>query len=203
MERSTVSKMSKARYHHGDLKHAILEASLELIKTGGLEALTLRAVAGKLGVSHAAPIHHFPTRAVLLGGLAEQGFERFATALEAALERSTTDPDHDLLLRVGRAYLTFASENPQYYRLMFGAELSTEAVQTPALRDHSSRALAVLKAAAGPNALLAWAVVHGLVQLRGGPYLCATETERASMEQQVAEALETFTSSLRGTLERD
>ncbi|MBK8804039.1 MAG: WHG domain-containing protein [Fibrobacteres bacterium] len=92
----------------------------------------------------------------------------------------------------GRAYLTFARENPQHYRLLFGAELAMEADKTQGLRAQSSRALAVLQTAAGPHALLAWAVVHGLVQLRLGPYLCATESERASLEFQVDEALETF-----------
>ena len=195
--------MGKARYHHGDLKNAILEASLELIKTSGLEAITLRAVATKLGVSHAAQNHHFPTRGALLGALAEQGFERFAATLESALEPSSSDPNEDQLLRVGRAYLNFARENPQHYRLLFGAELAMEADKTQGLRTQSSRALAVLQTAAGPHALLAWAVVHGLVQLRLGPYLCATESERASLEFQVDEALETFIRSLRGRLDRE
>lgn len=204
MERFTLKQMPKARYHHGDLKNAILEASLDLMKTGGLEALTLRAVAKKLGVSHAAQLYHFPTRAVLLGALAEQGFERFATALEAALTPpSSTAPPDDLLLRVGRAYLAFAKENPQHYRLLFGPELAQDAELTPALQAHSNRALAVLHQAAGPHALLAWSVVHGLAQLRIGPYLCATEPDRDALEQQVDHALATFTETLRGSLRRD
>ncbi|MBK8802473.1 MAG: TetR/AcrR family transcriptional regulator [Fibrobacteres bacterium] len=131
--------MGKARYHHGDLKNAILEASLELIKTSGLEAITLRAVATKLGVSHAAQNHHFPTRGALLGALAEQGFERFAATLESALEPSSSDPNEDRLLRVGRAYLNFARENPQHYRLLFGAELAMEADKTQGLRARTAR----------------------------------------------------------------
>lgn len=201
MERSNVDFMSKATYHHGDLRNAILKASLEIIETGGLEALTLRFVSRKLGVSHAAPVHHFPTRAVLLGALAEQGFERFAAALEAALAPSSSAADSGPLLRVGRAYLAFAREYPQHYRLLFGPELSKDAELTPALQIHSSRALAVLDAAAGPRALLAWAVVHGLAQLRQGPYLCATGADRADLEAQVDDALVAFVGSLSGAAE--
>lgn len=195
-----MKQMPKARYHHGDLKNAILEASLDLIQSGGLEALTLRTVAKKLGVSHAAQLYHFPTRAALLGALAEQGFDRFATALEAAQTPPTSiaPPDDQLLLRVGRAYLTFARENPQHYRLLFGPELSKDAELTPALKAHSNRALAVLHQAAGRHALLAWSVVHGLAQLRQGPYLCATAPEREAMEQQIDEALVTFTRGVAG-----
>lgn len=181
--------MATRAYHHGDLKRALLQASLELVEADGLEALTLRAVAQRLGVSHAAPVHHFPTRAHLLGALAEEGFGLFSTALEAAAAGRTKGR----LLRVGRAYLAFASAHPQHYRILFGNQISTEAARTPGLLSASARALAVLHTAAGEHALLSWAVVHGLAQLRQGPYLCATDIEREALDVQIDQSLVIFT----------
>lgn len=186
--------MSHSPYHHGDLRRAVLEASLQLISQEGLEGLTLRAVAKKLGVSHAAPVYHFATRADLLGALAEEGFRLFAEALEVASRGGT----EGRLLRVGRAYLDFAWSQPQLYRVIFGSELSTQAVLSPGLQAASERSMNCLKEAAGANALLCWAVVHGLVQLRTGPYLCATEAERAGLGREVAKELERFVAMVEG-----
>lgn len=186
--------MDHPKYHHGDLRRAVLEASLQLISQEGLEALTLRAVAKRLGVSHAAPVYHFATRAELLGALAEEGFRLFAEALELAFRGNT----EGRLLRVGQAYLNFAWSQPQLYRVIFGSELSQQAVLSPALQSASARAMTCLTEAAGANALLCWAVVHGLVQLRSGPYLCATQAERDVLDREVSRELERFVAMAEG-----
>jgi AcrR family transcriptional regulator len=186
--------MGKLKYHHGDLKHAILEASLELIAQHGLEGLTLRAVAQRLGVSHAAPVYHFATRADLIGALAERGFVGFSKALDAAFQGEVKGR----LLRVGRAYLEFALANPSLYRIIFGSELSSASTLSAELTQASQRALDFLAQAAGPHAILCWAVVHGLVGLRAGPYLCRTEAERKALDSELEGALATFVDLVEG-----
>jgi len=192
-------------YHHGNLRHAILKTALEMIESSGMAALTLRAVSAKLGVSHAAPVYHFPTRAHLLAGLAEEGFRVFADALSAAAEGEASGR----LLRVGKAYLDFASRHPQHYQVMFGSELSTLGVRPPGLVAESTRALEVLIASSGDRAspgplgkkaLLAWGLVHGLVLLRQGPFLCITPEDAIRVEATMVEALELFVPLLQSTV---
>ena len=68
-------------YHHGDLHNALLAAAVALVEEDGLEALSLRKVAARVGVSHAAPEHHFPTLRHLLNAMAITGFDLFTRSM--------------------------------------------------------------------------------------------------------------------------
>src|SRR5919107_731159 len=72
-------------YHHGDLRQALLDAALELLRAEGAAALTLRAVARAAGVSQAAPYRHFADRGALVAAVAEEGFERLGAAMMGAM----------------------------------------------------------------------------------------------------------------------
>lgn len=154
----------KRRYHHGNLRPAILRAAGKLLEKQGVERLSLRAAARLAGVSHYAPYRHFRTRGALLSALATAGFERFRAELDAA------EREGGLRAR-GEAYVRFALANPQHFRLMFGLGLSTSG--DPSLHEQASRAFGGLAKAiaahAGqeaPNAAVAaWALVHGLSHL--------------------------------------
>jgi AcrR family transcriptional regulator len=112
----------KDSYHHGSLRAALLDAALELLEAEGLEQLSLRKVAGKVGVSHAAPAHHFPTLRHLLNGLATIGFQRFDASMSHARACASADPAAQL--RAAEAgYLDFSRTNPALFRLMFTAAL--------------------------------------------------------------------------------
>jgi len=127
---------ARKTYHHGDLRNALLAAALDLLEEDGLEALSLRRVAARVGVSHAAPAHHFPTLRVLLNALAAIGFTRFAAAMADA--RAAAPPAPVAQLRAAeRGYLAFAEAQPALFRLMF----------TEALIDGSDPALTEAAAA--------------------------------------------------------
>src|SRR5437764_560426 len=84
--RSPSRTRSKPRaYHHGDLKAALIDSALEILRKEGLEALTLRAVARRAGVSQAAPYRHFADRRALVAAVAERGFERMQAAMMNAM----------------------------------------------------------------------------------------------------------------------
>lgn len=183
------------QYHHGDLRRAILSTALELVELSGVDALTLRAVAQRLGVSHAAPVYHFPSKSSLLMALAEEGFRLFAQALEAAAQ----GPQEGRLLRIGQAYIAFARQHPNHYHIMFGGNRSGDFTPTAAFQEASNRALSVLVQHAGDppeqgfgeRALFAWSLVHGMVTLRTGPLLCNLDAQAAAaldrtMEQALA-----------------
>ena len=102
-------------YHHGDLKRALLEASIELIHEEGVEALTVAEVGRRVGVSSAAPYKHFADRQALLRALAVEGNRRLGEALVAAAEGST-EPREAFRLS-GVAYIRWAAENPALHRI--------------------------------------------------------------------------------------
>ena len=163
------------RYHHGDLRNALLSTAGEVLEQEGLDAVTFRGLARSLGVSHAAPGHHFGDRATLLAELAAEGFASFAAALEAAIDAASTA--EELQVEAGMAYLRFSLKNPQRYRRMFGQQLLGEDCPEPLLTESQCayRALLIISGKSpdqdpasyrmGTEELRTWALVHGAVTL--------------------------------------
>lgn len=156
-------------YHHGDLRRTLIAAAVDAIDQGGPGSLSLRAVAKRAGVSHAAPAHHFGDKAGLLTAVAVQGHERFAATLESVWE-ATGD-----FLEVGVAYMRFAIDNRPYFEVMFRPELLHQ--DDLDLVRAAARSRAVLDRGADengarghgpdarPTALAAWSLVHGFAGL--------------------------------------
>jgi AcrR family transcriptional regulator len=164
-------------YHHGDLRNALLQAGLELLTEEGAHALSLRAIARRVGVSHAAPYRHFPDKEALLAAIAEQGFLTLATAVRETSAHAPTDPAAQLA-DVGWAYVQFALQHPAQLRLMFSGVIRTpqaypnlrmagEAAfeQLAALLRAGQRAQVIREGDPRQLALAAWALVHGLAVL--------------------------------------
>lgn len=107
----------KTSFHHGNLKEACIETGLEIIKNDGIDKLSLRDVARKLDVSHGAPYRHFKNKDELIAAISEKGFEIFGRTLISAIEVDQEDP-YKRLATAGHAYLEFALEKPEYYRLI-------------------------------------------------------------------------------------
>jgi len=126
--------MDSRSYHHGDLRQALLDAAEELLEREGVEALSIRAVARQVGVSHAAPAHHFGDLRGLLTALAADGFRRFALALAEA----------GPLAGQGAAYVRFARDHPGLFLLMFRRGVLDTEDRT--LRDARHRAFGILRA---------------------------------------------------------
>src|SRR5436190_23232908 len=103
----------KARYHHGDLRRALLEEAVRTIRDDGTQALTLRAVGARLGVSRTALYRHFADKSALLNAVSEEGFRRLGDALERAWEGGGRDVHG--FRAMGRTYVSFALDNPEHY----------------------------------------------------------------------------------------
>ncbi|MFC5923623.1 TetR/AcrR family transcriptional regulator [Micromonospora vulcania] len=159
--------MTEARtYHHGDLRRTLLAAALEAIEEVGPTALSLRDLARRAGVSHAAPAHHFGDKAGLLTALAAEGFDLLAQTLAGA---------GDDLLASGVAYVDFAVRRRAHFEVMFRPELYRP--DDAALVAARGRARAALQAGvaalpdrgtpadADRNALAAWSIAHGFATL--------------------------------------
>lgn len=164
-------------YHHGNLEEALIAAARDELAETGPDALSLRGVARRAGVSHAAPYHHFDGKAGLLARVAEQGFRGLDAAMAAAQQAAAADAQAQLVA-TGTGYMNFALGSPAVFKLMFRGEFLDD-YDDPALREASStsfgRLLAAVEAVhrdagleqadAMADAVLAWSAVHGLATL--------------------------------------
>lgn len=163
-------------YHHGDLRTAVLAAAEKILEKDGVDALTLRAVAREVGVSHTAPKNHFGDLEGLFSELAAVGYVRYGKALSDAMDEAGTDPR--LRMRaMGRAYVGFARTYPGMFLLMFRSERLD--MTLPALQEaieSTRRTLRAATASAAPVPMLpplqlaarataSWALVHGFAML--------------------------------------
>ncbi|HSB18755.1 MAG TPA: TetR/AcrR family transcriptional regulator [Anaeromyxobacteraceae bacterium] len=113
----------RGRYHHGALRAALVSTALRVVAEEGVGALSLRDLARRLGVSHAAPAHHFPDRTSLLVALAGDGFARLGEDL-AAGAAAAGPARGERLVAAGRAYVGFALDHPGHFRVMFGPHVA-------------------------------------------------------------------------------
>ena len=165
----------KASYHHGDLRRALLDASLALIAEEGSSALSLREVARRAGVTHAAPYRHFVDKEALLAAVAEEGHRAMAERMRETMARATTPLDR--LEACGVAYVLFTVEHPAHFRVMFGPHFTRPVVAADSpdpvnsfrlLLDTIVEAQRAGQLRAEPPATLAltcWSLVHGLASL--------------------------------------
>ncbi len=171
----------KLSYHHGDLRTTLLNVAGEMLHETGIETLSLRKLAARVGVSRTAPYHHFKDKNALLCGIAESGFEKLHTmnslsfnAIELSTKQKFSKFIHD--------YVNFAKTNPELYELMFGRTIWKQENSTEELRDaaypcfqHQVNMTRVwqqqklLNHSGKDNALRAsqvlWGTVHGIAKL--------------------------------------
>lgn len=164
-------------YHHGDLHNALIEAGLEILDREGIAAVTLRAIAARAGVSHAAPAHHFGNLKGLMTALAAIAFNRLYASIQEAIDAAPKDPAEQMRAS-GRGYVRFAETNPGLFRLMFTSSLLDSS--NPDLQQAGQRAYMQLWGVAAPAAALRggtsdaevravalhlWCTVHGFSHL--------------------------------------
>jgi AcrR family transcriptional regulator len=170
------SKKPRDRYHHGDLRRALLQAAVRTLQKHGFQALTLRAVGDELGVSRSALYRHFADKSALLTAVAAEGFRLLRVGLTDAWEAE--GKGRRGLEAMGLAYVRFGVAHPWHYRVMFGsgfdldetdAELGAEGsaafrVLVDALVEQQGQAL-VKKDDPQTQANFVWSLVHGIALL--------------------------------------
>ncbi|MCV2402516.1 TetR/AcrR family transcriptional regulator [Marinomonas sp. C2222] len=160
----------KNSYHHGNLRDTLLSKSIEILNDKGLKGLSVRAVAKLAGVSEAAPYSHFKNKDKLLEAIAIEGYEK----LRQSLDEMTELTRFEMIERLAIGYVSFALENVQLFRLMFGRELAELTVserhreasamcyeplslEVSKLLDNKQSGLTVEAATTST-----WSIVHGL-----------------------------------------
>ena len=164
-------------YHHGNLKDALITAGLEILSEQGMEGLSLRKVAKKVGVSHTAPYNHFADKQALLAAISTAGHEQLYQTLSSTFE-AVRASSSEIILEISWAYLQFALDDPGRFKLMFSGALEVE-MDHPQFVEISQKNITLLEEiivfcqnegqlAAGPTERLAikiWSSVHGFVNL--------------------------------------
>lgn len=176
--KSTKQAEKKRKYHHGNLRRALIEETAKLASREGVESVSLRRVAAAARVSPAAPYHHFKNKSDLLAAVAEEGFKRLHAAMTRAAGAGAAEAGVEgRLRRLGRAYVRFAVRFPHFFRVMFRPEIARAAEPDPdswgqrayfqlirtiqeVMGEEGAPSEAVMK-----EAVYAWSVVHGLASL--------------------------------------
>jgi AcrR family transcriptional regulator len=180
------------KYHHGGLKQAILNAGLEMVAESGLESLSLREIARRIGVTTAAPYYHFKDRQSLLIELAIQGYGELFESVRKA--RETVSDAMDEVKVTAAAYLRFGRDHRALYAIMFSGEFRTHPrLQEMVAIANQSLELVRQSISATSNlgpvksaeaAFCAWSLVHGILTLDRNGVLGedAAEQERLAMQ---------------------
>jgi len=189
---------SSSTYHHGNLKEALVQAAIELLEEGiPASDLSLRMVARRAGVSHAAPYAHFEDKEDLIASIKDVAFSALLEDLKARLSESKAKA-RDRLMILARTYLTFAAANPGKFDLMFRRPLQKSpgpghryaqsgkamfAILTALVQEFlgggTGEGCGVSPAQLKSRTLLAWSALHGICMLRVGGLLVHVAPERA------------------------
>jgi AcrR family transcriptional regulator len=164
-------------YHHGDLKNALIQAGVEILSKEGIDGLSLRKVAQRAGVSHNAPYSHFSDKQSLIAAISTEGFKQLYEELNTAISTHTNDPKRQLQ-EGAWAYVQFAVNNPDTFKIMFSGVLEKEK-EYPAFVEISqktfSRVVDIVRICQGASllrdtppeimAVSVWGQIHGIISL--------------------------------------
>ena len=131
------------RYHHGNLREALLDTAIEQLHEGGVENLSLRALARAVGVSQTAPYRHFEDKSELLAAMATNGYRNLLHALRETGDAAGDCP-REQLFAFAHAYVDYAANNPQLFKLMFGPAVQPTS-KYPELRKASRDTLQLVQ----------------------------------------------------------
>ena len=190
------SEHAVGRYHHGDLRNALIEGAGRVLVEKGTCGFSLREVAKVTGVSHAAPYRHFRDKAALLQALTQAGFEQLSLAIRTAADGKPHNPEQKLI-EAGVAYVRLAVQNPEITRLMFGGtagsqddsarpdasvtgyesllDIIREGVEQGSFRQRPPQELA----------LVAWTSMHGLAMLAVAGLLAVEANDERVLDELV------------------
>lgn len=188
-------------YHHGDLRRVVIETAQAMLREEKGWQFTLREVARRAGVSHAAPYKHFPDKGTLLAQLATLGFDQLRGEIAGARARPLRSARAEFIA-AAKAYVHFGALNPSLYRLMFSGDVDKAAhakleeasagafAELLAILERGRASEAFKKQPVRGQAAAAWALVHGLTMLSIDGQLLAEKVGANPLDAALAALLE-------------
>ena len=192
----------KKTYHHGDLKNALIKAGVEILAKDGVSGLSLRKVATKAGVSHAAPYAHFADKQSLIAAISTEGFRQLYEQVSGVAGKYQSQPETQLV-EAAWAYVQFAMEDRDRFKVMFSGVLEKEK-DYPEFVAESQRTFQLVKMIVEANqasgrlrsgdpalvALSAWGIIHGFIMLLLEGQISRAVLEKMSLRELVEFQLE-------------
>jgi AcrR family transcriptional regulator len=186
--------MTASSYHHGDLKNALIKAGTAILASEGLGGLSLRKVAKQAGVSHAAPYSHFRDKQALIAAISTEGFKQLFSQMESVRKAHQTNPE-TLLVETAWAFVQFALNAPDRFKLMFSSVLEKEKAYPDFVEISQKNFRQVVEIVeicqgaeilkSGDSELIAlslWGSVHGFISLLLEGQISHTVLEKASLK---------------------
>ena len=185
----------KKSYHHGDLKNALIEAGADILSKEGVSALSLRKVAQKAGVSHAAPYAHFADKQALIAAISTEGYKKLYEQIAQVADRYRTDPLRRLV-ESSWAYVQFALDEPDHFKVTLSGMIEKEQ-DYPAFVETARRTFSLVvevvaqcqqagilrHGAVDLTAVSVWALIHGFVTLLLENQISHTVLDRYTMRE--------------------
>lgn len=195
-----MQEKSARSYHHGDLRRVIIETAQDMLREEKGWQFTLREVARRAGVSHAAPYKHFPDKCALLAELATIGFRQLRAEIAGAIKRQKSARAE--FIAAGKAYIAFGTDNPCLYRLMFSGNVERSAYPDLDEAGHSAfgELLGILHRGQtngafrnqplSGQAAATWSLVHGFTMLAMDGQLLPEKVGSKPVDSVIATLLE-------------
>jgi AcrR family transcriptional regulator len=195
----------KNSYHHGDLKNALIQAGIEILSREGVNALSLRKVARKAGVSHAAPYAHFADKQALVAAISTEGYKKIYENVYNAVQRHQGEPLRQLV-EAAWAYVEFALTDPDHFKITLSGVVEKEK-DYPAFVEVAQKSFSLVVELVeagqragilneGPPDLVAvsvWSLVHGFAMLILEDQISHAQLERYSLKEMLIFSLNQIT----------
>jgi AcrR family transcriptional regulator len=197
--------MSPHKYHHGDLKNALIQAAIETLSADGVNVLSLRKVAQRAGVSHAAPYAHFTDKQALIAAISTEGYRKLFDCLASVVEQYRHDPLRQLI-ETAWAYVQFALREPAHFKITLSGMVEKEQ-EYPALVEMTQKAFGLVVEVTeacqqagilkpGPSdqmAVSVWSMVHGFTSLFLEGQISSSMVDRLTLREMLIFVLNQIT----------
>lgn len=203
--------MAESAYHHGDLRAALVQAAFDAARTGGTDAIVMREVTRRSGVTPRAAYRHFLDRDALVRAVAQRALAELASAIEERLEAHANPDGRQMLQAVGEGYITFALDEPGWFDAAFFAmddmlnSTAPEATAQSGLSPYQQLEVALTALVdegllgadeVGDATITCWSGVHGYATLTArGPL---RELPRALIDEQAGRLVSALVSAVSG-----
>lgn len=184
-------KEPRASYHHGNLREAVIEATLALVQEGGFENVSLREVARRAGVSTGAPFRHFPNKTALMTAVAEEAMQFFRSEIVTEMKK-LTEPTPIMRFRaVGVAYLQWAIRHPTHFQII-SAQSQIDFESSESLRRDNEEVRALMEGVPPKIQFGGRALVYGLARMYVSGHFVQWGLSKTGAKQALVEALDTY-----------